>query len=248
MREFVFALTYEPGCDAVADALAEHSDASIRSVSCHATGKSLWRVDRASGGDDALAAVEAAVLDDDYRADCLTTGDCGAIPRTEVLDREEGAIEFYTRWERTDVCTSVPHLSLEHLGEGVLFETRRGGRRYTWRLILPGEADLRAFTTALETEVSGHVGLDVIRLTELDPGAPVERDRGRLPSEQREALATAVAHGYYETPREVELGELADVLDVPRSTLSYRLRRAEAALAESAVGDESPLPSPVGSA
>lgn len=248
MREFVFALTYEPGCNVVADALAAHPEASIRSVSCHATTESLWRVDHASGDADALAAIEAAVRDDDHRADCLTTGDCGAVPRTEVLDRDDGALEFYTRWERTDVCTSVPHLALEHVGVGVLFETRREDRRYTWRLILPADAALHAFTAALEEEVSDHVGLDVIRLTELDASDPEDRDRDRLPAEQREALAAAVARGYYETPREIELDELAAVLDVPRSTLSYRLRRAEAALAKSVVGEASPLGSGVGPA
>ncbi|ELZ08665.1 helix-turn-helix domain-containing protein, partial [Natrialba aegyptia] len=43
--------------------------------------------------------------------------------------------------------------------------------------------------------------------------------------------------GYYETPRQIDLSELADRLDVPRSTLSYRLRRAEATLASTFVGE-----------
>jgi predicted DNA binding protein len=34
--------------------------------------------------------------------------------------------------------------------------------------------------------------------------------------------------GYYRTPRAVKLAEIADRLDVPESTLRYRLRRAEA--------------------
>jgi predicted DNA binding protein len=50
-----------------------------------------------------------------------------------------------------------------------------------------------------------------------------------------------VEHGYYETPRNVDVGELADHLDVPRSTLTYRLRRAEAALAERHVADDRPV-------
>jgi hypothetical protein len=60
-------------------------------------------------------------------------------------------------------------------------------------------------------------------------------DDARLPPEQRLALERAVDAGYYETPRAVSLDELATDLDVPRSTLSYRLRRAEARLARTFV-------------
>jgi len=59
---------------------------------------------------------------------------------------------------------------------------------------------------------------------------------GELPPEQEGALRAAVEHGYYETPRAADLGDLADILDVPRSTLAYRLRRAEAHLAERYTG------------
>ncbi|ELY85169.1 bacterio-opsin activator HTH domain-containing protein [Natrialba taiwanensis DSM 12281] len=50
-------------------------------------------------------------------------------------------------------------------------------------------------------------------------------------------MQAAVEYGYYETPRQIDLSELADRLDVPRSTLSYRLRRAEATLASTFVGE-----------
>nr|WP_231753940.1 helix-turn-helix domain-containing protein [Natronomonas sp. CBA1123] len=45
-------------------------------------------------------------------------------------------------------------------------------------------------------------------------------------------MAAAVEAGYYETPREIETYELAEQLGIPGSTLSYRLRRAEAWLAK----------------
>lgn len=54
-------------------------------------------------------------------------------------------------------------------------------------------------------------------------------DRGPngLSPDQEAALQAAIEHGYYKTPREVDVSELAEHLDVPRSTLTYRLRRAE---------------------
>jgi predicted DNA binding protein len=65
-----------------------------------------------------------------------------------------------------------------------------------------------------------------------------------LPAEQDAALRAAVEHGYYETPREVDVGELAAHLDVPRSTLTYRLRRAEEYLAKQYTAGERPPTAP----
>ncbi|MFP8954253.1 helix-turn-helix domain-containing protein [Natrialbaceae archaeon A-arb3/5] len=240
MREFVFALEYEPGTNPVADVLAEFPDTSIRSLSCHVSADSLWRVDHASGSDEALEALERAYTNADYFADCLVKDDCGADCEVQILDRSNDTLVVYTYWERTEVCTSVPHVALEHIGEGLLFETYREGRRYRWRIVLGSEAPIHDFFDALGEEVGECTGMEMLRLTELDPernGVDPDADVAAtdLPDEQREALRAAVEHGYYETPRQIELGDLAATLDIPRSTLSYRLRRAEATLASSFV-------------
>ena len=234
MREFVFALEHEPGTNPVADVLAAHPDATIRSLSCHVTADRRWRVDHAAGSPEALAALETAYSDSAYCADCLVKDDCGADCETQVLDRSSDTLVVYTHWDRTDVCTSVPHLALEHLGEGLLFETEREGRRYRWRIVLGNGTPVGAFVDGLGEEVDDCTGLELLRLADVDP----EPDEGRLPSEQRAALRAAVERGYSETPRRIDLSGLAEELDLPRSTLSYRLRRAEAELATAFVGGE----------
>ncbi len=236
MREFVFALEYEPGANPVGDVLEASPETTVRSLSCHVTSDSLWRVDLAEGPD--LQTLEEAYADRTYCADCLVTDDCGADCETQVLDRSEGTLVIYTSWERTDVCTSVPHLALEHLGEGLLFETRRERRRYRWRIVLSGSEPIGPFVDALEGAVRDCAGMELLRLTELDPGVE-RRPDGSLPPEQRAALQAAVERGYYETPRRIDLSGLAEELGVPRSTLSYRLRRAEAELATAFVGEDS---------
>lgn len=241
MREFVFTLEYDPGVDPVADVLATRSEASIRSPSCHVTPESLWRVDHATGSAAAIDALADAYFHPTYAADCLVKDDCGADCETQVLERAADSLVVYTYWDRTDVCTSVPHLALEHLGPGLLFETRREGRRYRWRIVLPDETPVGAFYDALVEEVGDCGGLEVLRLTDFEPGRDEEADSDRsMPDSQRRALREAVARGYYETPREIDLSELATVLEIPRSTLSYRLRRAEAHLATAFV-DETAL-------
>lgn len=227
MRELVFTLEYEPGRNAVSDVLADHPDARIRSLSLHATPNSLWRVDHATGGSDALGSIEDAFLTTDYYADCLATESCGATSETQVLDRAPETLVLYTYWKRTPVCASIPHLALDHLGEGPLFETRHEGRRHTWRVVHPEGADVHDFFDALRAETGEGVDLDVRRLAELSPSSA---GSDSLPSEQREALRVAAERGYYETPRAVDVADLAAELDVPRSTLAYRLRRAEAHL------------------
>jgi predicted DNA binding protein len=239
MRELAFALEYEPGSNRVADTLAAHPDARIRSLSLHATAESLWRVDHATGTPDALDAVEEAFLNSDYYADCLAAEDCGATQTTRVLDRTDDTLVLYSHWERTPTCDSVPHIARDHLGDGVLFETHHEGRHYTWRIIHSGDGDVTGFFDELETAVGDCARMEMLRTAET--GAPTGDADGAadgLSPEQEAALRAAVEHGYYESPREVDVGDLATHLDVPRSTLTYRLRRAEEHLAKGYVSGE----------
>ncbi|WP_440765937.1 helix-turn-helix domain-containing protein [Natronorubrum sp. DTA7] len=241
MREFVFALEYESGTNPVADVLADYPETSIRSLSCHVTRDSLWRVDHAEGSSEALEALEDAYKTADFFADCLVKDDCGADCEVQVLDRSNDTLVVYTYWDRTEICTSVPHVALEHLGEGLLFETYREGRRYRWRIVLGSDAPIHDFFDALGEEVGECTGMEMLRLTELDPDRSHPEPAEDLPDEQREALRAAVDHGYYETPRRIELSDLAEQLEIPRSTLSYRLRRAEASLATTFVDEDDSL-------
>ncbi|ADJ17188.1 helix-turn-helix domain-containing protein [Halalkalicoccus jeotgali] len=240
MRELVFALEYKPGCNRVADALADHPNARIRSLSLHATSENLWRVDHVTGDSDALADIENAFLTSDYYADCLATEDCGATQSTKVLDRTDNTLVLYSYWERTPDCASVPHIARDHLGDGVLFETRHEGRHYTWRLIHSDEGDVAAFFDDLETAVGECAQMEMLRTTETTASkGSTSRNASDLSPEQEAALRAAVDHGYYESPREVDVGELAKHLDMPRSTLTYRLRRAEEHLAKQHVANKS---------
>jgi len=55
---------------------------------------------------------------------------------------------------------------------------------------------------------------------------------------QRRLIETAVERGYYDTPRTCTLTELADHLDIAKSTASERIHRAESAIVRAFVADE----------
>lgn len=56
-----------------------------------------------------------------------------------------------------------------------------------------------------------------------------------LTDRQREVLATAVRMGYYSVPRECTLADVAESLDVDKSSVSTTLRRGEAKLVKSSL-------------
>jgi predicted DNA binding protein len=241
MRELVFALEYEPGCNRVADTLVDHPDAWIRSLSLHATEERLWRVDHATGTPDALTDIEDAFLNSDYYADCLATEDCDATQSTQVLDHTDDTLVLYSYWERTPLCSSIPHIARDHLGDGLLFDTRHESRHYTWRIIHSGEGDVSAFFNELETAVGDCARMEMLRTAAAStPAGKGDDSATELSPEQEAALQSAVEHGYYESPREVDVAELAEHLDAPRSTLTYRLRRAEEHLAKQYVARGQP--------
>lgn len=72
-----------------------------------------------------------------------------------------------------------------------------------------------------------------LRQLETSP-EPKQRQFG-LTEKQREALVTALDHGYFEVPRGASMAELADLLGVAPSTASERVRRATGALVHNAL-------------
>lgn len=190
MRELVFALEYEPGCNEVADTLGDHPDARIRSLSLHATEECLWRVDHATGTLDALCDIEDAFLNSDYYADCLVTEDCDATQTTQVLDDTTDTLVLYSYWERTSLCSSIPHIARDHLGDGLLFDTRNESRHYTWRIIHSGEGDVSAFYTELASAVGDCARTEMLRTAATATSETDDRETEPSP-EQKAALQAA---------------------------------------------------------
>lgn len=240
LNELVFDVTYEAGIDPVADVFIEHSGLLSRSLTCTVTAEDVWYLEQFTG--------PTAALDDlDDVLDELTV--CGSEIEGEhqyenwqykLLSRTPSSRTICAYGTHLDTNHSIPHLAATHIDTGLLYETERRGSRCRWRILMPQDVPAKElYTTIQEALPSGlemrfdhvrdpsHWGDDTVSLTD-------------LPYEQREALEAAVAHGYYETPREITAQELADRLNLPQSTLQYRLSRAEAWLATRFVADITP--------
>jgi predicted DNA binding protein len=229
VREFVFTLSYEPGVDPLVDAFIDHPEVTAQSTTCVATADHMWRVDTLFGPEDALDRIETCFLDESRCNECHGHG-CDTERRYEVLERAPTHRIVYTHRREIRGCHSIPYLAVEHVGSGVLFETERTGDTYEWTVLMPDDEGVGRLYDAIGGGLREGVGLDLQHVTGHQGWRSGALAAPRLSHAQREAVRAAVAHGYYETPRECTVTELSDRLDVARSTLQYRLQRAESQL------------------
>jgi predicted DNA binding protein len=229
MREFVFTLSYERGTDALVDAFINHPDAKALSTTCVATAEHMWRVDNLLGPESALDRIEELFVDESRCNECHAAG-CDTERTYEVLDRAPTHRVLYTHRREIHGCHSIPYLTVEHVGSGVLFETERAGGSYNWTVLMPDDTGVGGLYDAVSAELRDGVTLDLEHVTSHQGWRAGALTATALSHPQREAIKAAVAHGYYETPRECTITELSERMDVARSTLQYRLQRAESQL------------------
>lgn len=94
--------------------------------------------------------------------------------------------------------------------------------------------DREAFRTYRERCTEMGVSFKLRRLYGLDDSADAADQSYGLSQKQRETLTTAVSEGYFDVPRECDLGDLASKLDVSKQSASERLRRGTGRLVRSA--------------
>lgn len=145
-----------------------------------------------------------------------------------MLEHEQTARTIYHSTAEETFCYSVSALAVEILGDGLVFNATQRGPYYEWRVLVPADRDLGAFHDALRSDLPADVTLTVRRVGTPEQWRHANRGNGTdVPYEQCKALETAVRLGYYEYPREATLEDVAAELDLPLTTLRYRLRRAE---------------------
>jgi predicted DNA binding protein len=144
-----------------------------------------------------------------------------------VLSVDANARTVYTFREARTGCFSIPCLTCKHVTKGILTESGRRENTEEWRLLLRDDSGVAEFYDDLESNLRTGLSVEFAQLSEPSYWSDRAVTVGELSYEQRTAVEAAVGHGYYETPREISLDDLATELDLPRSTLQYRLQQAE---------------------
>ncbi|MDZ5811938.1 helix-turn-helix domain-containing protein [Halorubrum sp. AD140] len=233
MREFVFDLTHT-GRTLDSNWVPENGSKPVRSTGMGGClgDQTFWRVESFQGPTAAMDAIEEQLLPDPTAVDQLTEMGCDTDVVAERFGRTEESLDCYIRIKRIDSCETVYTLAAEHIDSNVLFEFDRDGDTETWRVLMETDERAGLFYDALQAALRPDILFNFDHIGEAS-GWPTELvPQLDIPTEQRAVLELAVDQGYYETPRQVTLDDLAAMMDCPRSTLSYRLRRAESRLAK----------------
>ncbi|MFB6130166.1 MAG: helix-turn-helix domain-containing protein [Salinigranum sp.] len=230
MREFEFVVRFDRGADELMDVFHEYPSLSSRSSFCVSTARTMWRIDHLKGTADALEAAEEVFLDENRCNECLSLPNCDTYREYHVLDSKAGSRTIYTFRREVHRCHSVPFVVFDHVGPGVVFEARRTDGEYRWKVLYPDRQAIGELYDAIEAELRPGLELDVSHLREAGNWDAGSRAAAQLSHEHWFVLEAAFERGYYSRPREVTVAELSDDLDLPRSTVQYRLRTAEDAI------------------
>lgn len=160
-----------------------------------------------AGDDDQTTDREChTVLGYDDRSQSYKTADVGSNCICPVFEDHECLTEF------------------RDVSDGTLTVVASVPSRETVRELVEGLRDVGA-TVAVEWLVED---AQRERTTEMDVSS--------ITSKQREALETALELGYYNSPRDADLGDCAEALDISKSAVSQRLNTAETKLVRSFLG------------
>lgn len=232
MREFCFSLKYSPSVDEYMDAFIGNS--SLRSEASVAVlgADELWRLELVTGEPEALERIEPLLLDDSLDRESISARECRGVRRHSLIEEGRRHRVVYTHLVDASYCDTVPFVANQYLGGGVLYQVVREGDTARWRILMQNDEKVGMLYDTLGAQLADGLRFEFDHLEEATDWRGNVLASRSLRSEQREVLELAVEQGYFETPREVTLDKLAAHLDIPRSTVSYRLRRATAELAK----------------
>ena len=239
MHEYILAAKYEQGADPLMDVFISYPELVGRALRIAGSTAGFWRVDRFVGPEEALDEVERVMTDASVCSECLGEHPgCSIDGEYEVVAEENGSRLIYAYTSGGSYCHSIPFMTTRTVGDGALFDARRRENVYEWRVLLPGETRGGEIFDQLQDGLPEGVELSLSQVGSPSAWPSPDFSQMTLPYEQRQAIETAVECGYYETPREATLADVASELELPKSTLRYRLRRAEQWLTNSAFSDD----------
>lgn len=232
MREFVFEIRYDPGADELMDLFIETPEARSTTFSCSMDSERLWRLDRITGPTSLVERATALLTGSTYNQLSISDRACGGRHYSDVLENSSQRSLVYSYFEEVVHCDSVPTITNRYINGALLFETIRQENTERWRILMEDDKKVGLLYDTLGGSLRDGLSFHFEHVRDATGPLLVPFDSPSVRPEQGRVLEVAAENGYYETPRETTLDELAAELDCPRSTVSYRLRKAEAALVE----------------
>ncbi|MFD1568544.1 helix-turn-helix domain-containing protein [Halolamina litorea] len=227
MREFAITIEYEEGVDPLMDVFIDHPEMHSRTTNCHVSGDSMWRVDRIAGPETALERIEDVYLSTQHCNECVGSRHCHTDWEHELIESHHSRRTFYTYRPTIGDCCSIPQLACIFLREGFVCAVERRSNQYHWRFLMREGGDPSGLYEAIQDELRDGLSVSFQQIQQPTHWADEGVSLAELPNEQREAVETAVRMGYYKTPRDASMADIADELSIPHSTLQYRLQEAE---------------------
>ncbi len=169
----------------------------------------LWGTD----GTDDLDALEMAAAEDD------------TVESFECIDRSEPARLYHVRWSEA-VSEQLESLLDDH---GVVLEADAKADTWYLKFRFNTHRDVQAFRDQFTD-----LGADVTVERLFSPTTPRQGEYN-LTARQQRALLAAFKQGYFNAPRDVRMGELAEEFDISTNAMSGRLRRAVSTLVRNTI-------------
>jgi predicted DNA binding protein len=167
----------------------------------------------------------------------IRDGDFEAIETSLQADEEINGVRLLDKLDeralfRIEWGTGIDGLvgSLLDLDVAIL-QAEGTAERWEFEFRFPDNEALSAFQAACG---EADVALDIGRVCDLTE-AEAAPDEATLTPAQREVIITALEEGYFEIPRDTNLVEIAEELDISNQAVGERMRRAVAKLARSTV-------------
>ena len=228
MREFVFTIAYDRGEDPLMDLFIDAQEARSSAMLCAPSEEAAWQLDRLTGSPATMERAVDIVTDETYFGLSISDRDCSLNRYSDVIEETTQGRVVYTYFDDIARCDSVPVLANRYLDRGLLLFVTRQDDAERWRILMQNDEKIGMLYDTLGASLRDGLTFRFEHLKPVTSSPMAPFDSRSLRPEQRRALEVAAEEGYYETPREATLDEIAERLEWPRSTVSYRLRRAEA--------------------
>ena len=145
--------------------------------------------------------------------------------------KEAMSLRCYATLERLRDTNSPASFALEYFGDGAMVQpsvVKQG--YYHARLVVAGKVDLADMLGAYERGMNGgrYDDFKLIRIDDYDPEQQISGAFSEnLTPKQLEVIKTALALGFYNTPRNVTLDDLSSIFGISKAAVHNRLQAAE---------------------